>query len=92
MSGDRAVEFSVQWSLGEVVYRWGDLAITHRELMAALQARGSYPGYSADPLDGFRDLASDLAGPLVPFVHGVDKGWFSEAVRHAQEQPEPRLP
>jgi hypothetical protein len=37
-------------------------------VVGALGVTASYPGFSADPLDGFRHLAADLEGPLLPVL------------------------
>lgn len=66
--GDQAIEFSFRYSLGMVVYRWGGEVYDHRHVVGALGVTASYPGFSTDPLDGFRHLASDLAGPLAPVL------------------------
>ena len=56
------LEFSVRRALGEVLYRVGHTAITHEDLMRVVAGPrlAHYPGFSADPLDGFRHLRADL--------------------------------
>jgi hypothetical protein len=66
--GDQAIELSFRTSVGMVVYRWGAEVYEHKHVVGALRVTASYPGFSADPLDGFRHLASDLAGPLSPVL------------------------
>jgi hypothetical protein len=45
-----------------VTYRVGTASVRHEALMkyAGHHADAEYPGYSTDPLDAFRHLASDL--------------------------------
>src|SRR5271166_373877 len=62
--GSQYLEFHFRHSLGKVIYGWGDATLSHADYLRGLDATGAYPGYSADPLDGFRHLARDLAGPL----------------------------
>jgi hypothetical protein len=59
--------------LGIVRYGWGDEAFDQRHVVGALGAVAAYPGFSKDPLDGFRHLAQDLDGPL-RVVLGPDNG------------------
>jgi hypothetical protein len=66
--GNQAIEISFRTSLGMVVYSWGDEKYEHRHVVGALRVTASYPGFSTDPLDGFRHLTADLAGPLAPVL------------------------
>jgi hypothetical protein len=66
--GAQAIAISFRASLGMVEYRWGDESYDHSHLVGALGVTASYPGFSADPLDGFRHLAADLEGPLAPVL------------------------
>jgi hypothetical protein len=52
---------------------------------------GTYPGYSTDPLDGFRHLALDLAGPLAGFQDG-DRSGYDRARHAAAEERARKLP
>jgi hypothetical protein len=58
------------WSLGLVSYGWDGATLSHAGYLRGLGAAGAYPGYSTGPLDGFRHLAADLAGPLRGFRDG----------------------
>jgi hypothetical protein len=60
--GDRQLELNFRWSLGPVIYRIGTVSVNHETLMksAGHYAEAEYPGFSTDPLDAFRHLASDL--------------------------------
>jgi hypothetical protein len=60
--GRQFIELHFRWALGIVRYGWGDAVIEHRDLAAALRVKTVYPGFSSDPLDGFRHLAEDLHG------------------------------
>jgi hypothetical protein len=62
--GSQFIELHARWALGIVNYGWGDQAFDQGHVVGALAASASYPGFSDDPLDGFRHLADDLAGPL----------------------------
>jgi hypothetical protein len=72
--GNRRLEFSTRDNLGEVVYRVSERALAHEDFMRAVGARGKhqYPGFSDDPLDGFRWLAADIAHFGTVFVTGTD--------------------
>jgi hypothetical protein len=52
----------VRRALGEVRYRVDAATLLHEDFARAAVGRGQarYPGFSDDPLDGFRDLATDL--------------------------------
>ena len=89
--GRQYVEFSFRWSLGLVTYGWDGDTISHAGYLRGLNATGAYPGYSTDPLDGFRHLAADLAGPLSGFRNG-DREEYDRARRAADGQPRRKLP
>ena len=62
--GDRKLEIHFRYSLGLVTYRIGSLSLTHESYMRALLGKNGgnqYPGFSDDPLEGFRHLSHDLA-------------------------------
>ncbi|HEY5218976.1 MAG TPA: hypothetical protein VIJ16_04160 [Gemmatimonadaceae bacterium] len=87
---DRGLELHFRRSLGLVTYHAGHLALGHRPYMEALgRAREArYPGVSDDPLDGFRDLASDLADLAGPdFLEGP-----ADILRRAAEMVEAEAP
>jgi len=73
--GTQYLELHFRHSLGMVTYGWDDTAISHTEYLRGLAVTGSYPGYSDDPLGGFRHLALDLAGPLSGFRDGDRRGY-----------------
>ena len=62
--GAQFIEVHCRFALGIVRYGWEDEEFDHSHVVGALGATTSYPGFSGDPLDGFRHLAQDLAGPL----------------------------
>lgn len=78
--GSQYLEVHFRHSLGLVSYGWGDAVLCHTDYLRGLGARRAYPGYSTDPLDGFRHLAADLAGPLAGFGDG-DRGDYDRARR-----------
>jgi hypothetical protein len=91
-SGGQYVEFHFRYSLGLVSYGWDGAVLSHAGYLRGLDAAGSYPGYSTDPLDGFRHLAADLAGPLRGFRDG-DRAQYQRARRAAPaEAPRRKLP
>ena len=53
--------------------------------------KGSYPGFSDDPIDGFRHLAADLAGPARPMLL-CDYAEFAALVHVANALPPRVLP
>jgi hypothetical protein len=64
--GDRRLELHVRSSLGLVRYHFGDESLSHQDLVRAVRAleriseEGQYPGFSDDPMAGFRHLRHDL--------------------------------
>jgi hypothetical protein len=71
--GDRRLEIHFRGSLGLVTYHRGDLSLTHEAYMRALLGKNGgnkYPGFSDDPLDGFRHLRYDLAHFCEDFLNG----------------------
>ncbi|HJX16012.1 MAG TPA: hypothetical protein VJ386_09780 [Candidatus Deferrimicrobiaceae bacterium] len=64
--GNRRLELHFRWSLGLVTYHVGDISLSHEEYIRAvhgvvkIQGKNAYPGFSQDPLDGFRHLREDL--------------------------------
>jgi hypothetical protein len=87
--GEQSLELHTRWALGIVLYGWGDEVFDHRHIVCALGVSASYPGYSDDPVDGFRHLADDLRGPLARFL-GPDNQELLAAAR--QWTPPTRVP
>ena len=46
--------------------------------------QAAYPGFSDDPLDGFRHLRSDLERFAEPFLTGKERSRFPELVRESK--------
>jgi hypothetical protein len=69
---NRRLELHFRWSLGLVIYRLGELALSHDAYMrnTGHKADAHYPGFSSDPLDAFRHLAYDLAHFCSDFLSG----------------------
>jgi hypothetical protein len=86
--GGQYLEFHVRHSVGLVTYGWDGATISHGDYLRGLGVAGAYPGYSIDPLDGFRHLALDLAGPLSGFRDGDRRGY--ERSLQAATQPRNR--
>ncbi|MFN8579375.1 MAG: hypothetical protein U0163_00150 [Gemmatimonadaceae bacterium] len=78
--GDRRLELHVRYSLGLVTYHVGGVSTSHDIYMEELGVRGqaAYPGFSSDPLDGFRHLGADL----LRFAHDFTAG-DAQFVRNA---------
>jgi hypothetical protein len=81
--GDRRLELHFRWSLGLVTYHVGDVFLAHEDYIRALlgvtkvQGQYSYPGFSRDPLDGFRHLREDLDRFGAVFLKGSDEEFRS---------------
>ena len=64
--GDRRLELHVRTSLGLVRYHFGEESLAHEDLVRGVRAldriaeEGQYPGFSDDPMAGFRHLRHDL--------------------------------
>jgi hypothetical protein len=70
---DRSLELHVRHSLGLVTYHVGKSSLVHEDYMWAAVGRRSathYPGFSTDPLDGFRHLRADLLEHCSSFLPG----------------------
>jgi hypothetical protein len=86
---DRRIEFSARYALGEVLYHAAGATLRHEDYMrvAAGPGQHAYPGFSADPLDGFRHLASDLARFGTTFLAGSDAEFAAVAAEAARTRP-----
>lgn len=84
--GDQSVELHFRWALGIVNYRIADQSLGHKEYMRLLGVadQAAYPGFSDDPLDGFRHLRSDLERFAEPFLTGKERSRFPELVRESK--------
>ncbi len=84
---NRRLDLSFRFSLGMVTYHVDELSVGHTDYVRAVSGeRGSYPGYSEDPLDAFRHLRDDLALYGGPFLKGSDEE-FRAVVERAQDRP-----
>src|SRR5712664_77808 len=88
---NRSLEFSVRHALGEVRYRVVAATLLHEDFARAAVGRGQarYPGFSDDPLDGFRDLATDLVRFGSVFLAGTTAE-FAALVTKAERTCPPR--
>ena len=91
VAGERSIETHVRMALGIVEYRWGGLKLSHQQYLRVRGVKGSYPGFSDDPIDGFRHLAADLAGPVHPMLV-CDHAEFADLVEAADALPARFLP
>ena len=70
--GDRRLELALWYRLRPPAYRIGEARIGHGALMRGADCQDpAFPPQSADPLDGFRALASDLKRCGGSFVAGA---------------------
>lgn len=79
---NRRLELHFRYSLGLVVYHVGTVSLPHEDYMRAVLGRGGanqYPGFSEDPLDGFRHLRHDLARYWSEFLTGSELDFVHRA-------------
>ncbi len=83
ISGTKQLELHFRWSLGLVTYHVGDRSLSHEDYMRSLKMhrKAEYPGFSKEPLEAFRHLASDLTRFCQNFLQGDGL----EIVRYAEE-------
>lgn len=87
--GERRLELHVRTSLGLVAYAAGDLRVPHEQLARAVLGRSggnAFPGFSDDPLDGFRHLRQDLERFGAIFLRGSDDELRILLTRAADEE------
>lgn len=81
LKGDRRLELHVRNSLGLVRYHFGEESLSHEDLVRAVRtlegisAEGQYPGFSTDPMAGFRHLRHDLDQFGAIFLRGGAKAF-----------------
>jgi hypothetical protein len=81
LRGDRRLELQVRSSLTLVRYHFGDEALSHEDLvrgvraLEAISAEGQYPGFSNDPMVGFRHLRHDIERFGAIFLRGGAKAF-----------------
>ena len=86
---DRRLELHLRHSLGLVTYHCGPLSATHESYMRQLLGDGGahrYPGFSDDPLDGFRHLAHDIENFAGDFLTGSCEVLARAALKEAAER------
>ena len=92
--GDRGLALHVRASLGLVTYHLGDLQVPHEAFVRTVHGASggnAFPGFSNDPLDGFRHLRHDLERYGAAFLRGTDEELRSLLRRTVeQEQRRPR--
>jgi hypothetical protein len=92
---DRSLELHLRYSLGLVTYHVGGISITHEDYMWAVVGRRSathYPGFSNDPLDGFRHLRTDLMENCTAFLNGPAEDFETIYARAVVLKKTARLP
>ena len=75
LRGNRRLELHFRYSLGLVQYHVGNVSLSHEDYMWSVLGKrwaSHYPGFSEDPLDGFRDLRRDLEEHGAAFLSGTD--------------------
>jgi hypothetical protein len=91
----RRLELHVRWSLGLVTYHVDDASLSHEDLTRAVAATqhvhepAQYPGFSEQPVDGFRHLAADLVRFARVFTRGTAEE-FSAMVAWVRQHPKPK--
>lgn len=94
--GDRRLEIHFRHSLGLVTYHVGSVSLSHEDYMWSVIGKrwaSHYPGFSQDPLDGFRDLRQDLEQYGAVFLSGTDSEFLKCANAAASlKNAESRLP
>ena len=81
LRGDRRLELHVRSSVGLVRYHFGDESLSHEDLvrgvraLEGISAEGQYPGFSTDPMAGFRHLRHDLERFGAIFLRGGAKSF-----------------
>jgi len=94
----RRLELHFRFSLGLVSYSFGDQRVSHVDYMRVAvgpNGRRAYPGFSQDPLAGFRHLAKDLAEYATAFLSGTDQelaAMIETATEAARVGAKKRLP
>ena len=79
--GDRRLELQVRSTLGLVRYHFGEESLSHEDLvrgvraLEGISAEGEYPGFSDDPMAGFRRLRRDLDRFGAIFLRGGAKAF-----------------
>ncbi len=90
VKGNRRLELHFRYSLGLVTYHIGQSSLSHEAYMRYTVGKNKarYPGFSSDPLDGFRHLAHDLQKHGNDFLKSSGRQ-FQKAVVKAGEGEQP---
>lgn len=81
LRGERRLELVVRTSLNLVRYHFGEESLSHEDLVRGvraldgLSAEGEFPGFSTDPMAGFRHLRNDLDRFGAIFLRGGAKAF-----------------
>jgi hypothetical protein len=88
-NGTWSLELHVRRALGIVNYKVGQASLEHRVYMKALgvQRQAAYPGFSDDPLDGFRHLRSDLERFATAFLRRENSEEFRQMTLLLKQNP-----
>ncbi len=87
LRGERRLDLSFRHALGLVTYHVGGLSLSHDAYVRAVGGGpGAYPGFSSDPLEGFRHLRDDLLRFGQPFFTGSREA-FAALVEQAAARP-----
>ena len=79
--GDRRLELHVRSKLGLVRYHFDDESLSHEDLvrgvraLEGISAEGQFPGFSDDPMAGFRHLRHDIEKFGAIFLRGGAKAF-----------------
>lgn len=81
LKGDRRLELEVRSSLTRVRYHFGDESLAHEDLVRGVRTldgiseEAQYPGFSSDPMAGFRHLRHDIEFFGAIFLRGGAKAF-----------------
>ncbi len=79
LRGNRRLELHLRYTLGLVTCHVGNVSLSHEDYMWSVLGKrwaSHYPGFSQDPLDGFRDLRRDLEEYGAAFLSGTDSDFL----------------
>jgi hypothetical protein len=85
--GDRRLELHLRHSLGLVTHYVGSSSLSHEDYIWSVLGQrfaSSYPEFSEDPLQAFRDLKSDIDRHVADFLSGSDDDFLQHVHRAAQ--------
>lgn len=85
----RRLEVHFRYKLGRVTYSLGRSQLDHETYMRQLgvHTEAAYPGFSEDPIDGFRHLAHDLSHYCQDFLRGPGRE-FQRLAREMRASPD----